>query len=95
MHAEGIDHHKNDADQRCEQNINRGIQQPLDIRSDFLQFAERFSAALVFEHGVGKLERVPDAVGINLGSHSLRNDVQVVVLKVLGYTRDKGNADRR
>src|SRR5208282_3260508 len=50
MHPEGIDHHKHNADERNEQHIDGSGNKPLHIAADFLQFAQGFAAALVFEH---------------------------------------------
>ena len=67
----------------------------LDVGADLLQLAERFAAALILEDRVGQLERVPDAVGVELRAEPLRDDVDVVVLEVLRHARDERDADRR
>ena len=72
-----------------------GRDQLLDVGAHLLQLAERLAAALVLEHRVGQLERVPDAVGVELRAQPLRDDVDEVVLEVLGDARDERHADRR
>ena len=66
----------------------------LDVGAHLLQLAERFAAALILEHRVGQLERMPDAVGVELRAEPLGDDVDVVVLEVLGDARDERHADR-
>ena len=72
-----------------------GRDQLLDVGAHLLQLAERLAAALILEHRVGQLERVADAVGVELRAEPLRDDVDVVVLEVLGHARDERDADRR
>ncbi len=93
--AEGVDHHEDDADERGEQHVDRCRDQALDVGADLLEPAERFAAALVLEHRIRQLERVLDAVRVQLGAQPLRDDVDVVVLEVLGHARDERDADRR
>ena len=56
--------------------------------------AERLAAALILEDRVRQLERVPDAVRVDLRADTLRDDVDEVVLEVLGDAGDEGDADR-
>ena len=67
----------------------------LDVGPHLLELAERFAAALILEDGVGQLQRVADAVGVELSAKPLRDQVDVVVLEVLGDARDEGHAHRR
>ena len=94
VHAEGVDHHEDDADQRGEQHVDRGRDQLLDVGAHLLQPAERLAAALILEHRIGQLERVADAVRVELRAEPLGDDVDVVVLEVLGDARDERDADR-
>ena len=94
VHREGVDHHEDDADERREEHVDRRRDQPLDVGPHLLQLAERFAAALIFEHRVRQLERMADAVGVELGAKPLRDQVDVVVLEVLGHARDERHADR-
>ena len=66
MHAERVDHDEDDADERGEQDVDRDGDQLLDVGPHLLQLAERFAAALILEDRVGQLQRVPDAVGVEL-----------------------------
>ena len=72
-----------------------GRDQLLDVGAHLLQLAERLAAALILEHRVGQLQRVADAVGVELRAQPLGDDVDVVVLEVLGDARDERDADRR
>ena len=95
VHAERVDHHEDDADERREQHVDRRRDQLLDVGAHLLQLAERLAAALILEHRVGQLERVPDAVRVELRAEPLRDDVDEVVLEVLRDARDERHADRR
>ncbi len=95
VHAVGIDHHEDDAHQRGEQHVDRRRDQLLDVGPHFLELAQRFAAALVLEDGVRELQRVADAVGVELRAQPLRHQVDVVVLEVLRHARDEGHAHRR
>ena len=92
MHAERVNHHEDDAHERCEHHVDGVGQQLLDVRPDLLQLAQRFAAALILEDRIRQLERMADAVGIELGAEPLRDHVDVVVLEVLGDARDKRHA---
>ena len=72
-----------------------GRDQLLDVGAHLLQLAERLAAALVLEDRIGQLERVADAVGVELRAQPLRDDVDEVVLEVLRDARDERDADRR
>ena len=63
---EGVDHHEDDADQRGEHHVDGRRDELLDVGAHLLQLAERLAAALVLEHRVGQLERVADAVGVEV-----------------------------
>src|SRR5262245_66241238 len=93
MDAQRVDHHKYNADERDEQNVHDRVRETLDVGADFLKFAERFAAALIFENAVGELERMANPIGINLRPEPLRNDVDVVVLEVLCHSRYERDAD--
>src|SRR6185503_3046454 len=95
VHGERVDHHENHADQRREQHVDRDGDQALDVGPDLLQLAERFSAPLVLERRVGQVERMPDAIRVQLRAEALGDEADDVVLEVLGYARDEGDADRR
>jgi hypothetical protein len=90
---ERIDHHEDDPDERHEQDVDRLRDQPLHVGPDLLQLPECFAAALILEHRIRQLERVPDPVRIELRSEPLGDDVDVVVLKVLRHPRDERHAD--
>ena len=66
----------------------------LDVGAHLLQDAERLAAALVLEDAIRQVERVAHAVGVELRAQPLRDDVDEVVLKVLGHARDERHADR-
>ena len=93
VHRKRIDHHEDDPDERREQHVDRGRDQPFDVGADLLQPAQRLAAPLVFEDRIGQLQRMPDAVRVELCSEALRDDVDVVVLEVLGHTRHECDAD--
>ena len=92
--APGVDHHEDDADQRREQHVDRRGDQLLDVGADLLQLAQRLAAALVLEHRVGEIQRVLDAVRVEPRPEALGDDVDEVVLEVLGDARDERDADR-
>ena len=92
MHFGRVDHDEDDADDGGEEQVHGDGDQLFDIGADFLQHAEGFAAALVFELGVGKFERVADAVGVDAGADLLGDQVDVVVLEILGDARDEGHA---
>src|SRR5262245_27990307 len=87
-----VHHHEQDAYKRDEENIDDRIGQALDIRSHFLELPQSFAAALVFEYAVRQLERMADAIGVDLCAKPLCDDVDVVILKILGDPRDERHA---
>ena len=93
--AERVGHHEDDPDERREQHVDRSRNEALDVGADFLQPAERLAAALILEDRVRELERVPDAVRIELRTEPLRDHVDVVVLEVLRHARDERHTHRR
>ena len=94
VHRKRVHHHENDADERREEHVDRRRYQTLDVGAHFLKLAEGFTAALIFEDRIRQLERVADAVGIEFGAETLCDQVDVVVLKVLGHARDERHSDR-
>ena len=92
VHAPGVDHHEDDADERREQDVDRRRDQLLDVGAHLLQLAERLAAPLVLEHRVRQLQRVLDAVRVEPRAQALGDDVDEVVLEVLGDARDEGDA---
>ena len=94
VHAERVDHHEDDPDERREEHVDARRDQLLDVGAHLLQPAERLAAALVLEHRIRQLQRVPDAVRIQLRAQPLRDDVDVVVLEVLRDARDERDPDR-
>ena len=84
MHRQRIDHHEYHPNQRRENQVDRQRDEPLDVLSHLLKLAEGLAAALILEDGVRQLQRVANAVRVHLGAHSLHDDVDVVVLKILG-----------
>src|SRR5438105_3463709 len=90
MDAERVDHHEHNADQRDKENVDERVKEFLDVLTNLLELAERLAAALIFEDGVRKFERVADAVGVDLGTESLSDDVQEVVLEIFGHAGDEG-----
>ncbi len=95
MYPERVDHHKHDSNQRNEDDVDGGGNKSLHVAANFLQLAQRFSAALVFEDLVGQVQRMPDAVGIHLRSQPLNNHVGEIILEILGHARYKRDAHRR
>jgi len=57
------------------------------------EFAERLAAPLILEDGVRQLEGMADAVRVELGPETLRDDVDEIVLEVLGDSRDERDTD--
>ncbi len=94
MDAERVRHHEDNPDQRGEQDVDAGRDQLLTVGPALLKPAERFAAALILEDRVGQLQRVPDAVGVQLRAEPLRDDVDVVILKVLRDARHERDANR-
>src|SRR5262249_35838246 len=76
-----------------EQDIDSGVRQTLNISANLLKFPECLPAPLIFKDRVRQFERMLDAIRINLRTQPLRNDVDVVVLEVFGYTGHKGCAN--
>jgi len=95
VHAPRVHHHEHDADHRGEEDVDGGRNQFLDVRPHLLQLAERFAAALVLEDRVGQFEGVPDAVRVDLRAEPLRDDVDEVILEILGNPRDERHAHGR
>ena len=95
MHLRRVDHDEDHADHRGEQQVHGDGDELLDVGADLLQLAQRLAAALVLELRVGQFERVADAVGVDPRADLLGDQVDVVVLKVLGDAGDEGHADRR
>ena len=95
MHPRRINHHEHQADQSGEHHVHRRGDEFLHVRSDFLQLAQRLAAALVFKQRVGQFERVPDAVGVDARAHLLRDQVDEVILEVLGHAGYERDAHRR
>src|SRR5881409_523281 len=89
VYPQRINHDEDNTHQRNEKNVDDGIRQTLHIGADFLELAKRFPAALIFEDRIWQLERVADSVGINLSAEPLGDDVDVVVLEILGYARNE------
>ena len=94
VHAPRVDHHEDDADERGEEHVDRSGNQLLDIRTNLLQFPERFAAALILEDRVGQFERVADAVRVQPGAQPLGGDVDEVVLEVLRHARHECHTHR-
>ena len=93
--AEGVDDHEDDAHQRREEDVDGGGDQLLDVGADLLQLAQGLAAPLVLEDLVGQVQRVADAVRVDLGPQALGDHVDEVVLEVLGHPGDEGHAHRR
>src|SRR5262245_30086451 len=74
VNGQRIDHHKNNANQRYEQDVHDRVRQPLHIRPDFLKLPQGLAAALVFEVTVGQLQRMLDAIGIDARTQPLGYD---------------------
>ena len=89
VYAEGVDHHEHDADERNEDDVDCGGDKSFHVTANFLQLAQCFSAALVLEDLVGKVQRVADAVGVHFRAEPLHNHVGEIILKVLGDSRDE------
>ena len=95
MHASGVEDHEDQADQRGEDQVHGHGDQLLHVGSHFLQLAQGLAAALVFEERVGQFERVAYAVGIDARAHLLGDQVDAVVLEILGDARNERDAHRR
>src|SRR5436190_3707671 len=93
MNAPGVDHDKDNADQRGEEQVDRDVDELLYVGSHFLKLAQSLSASLIFELRIRKLQRMPDTVGIEPRSHLLCDQIDEVVLEVLRHTRNKRHAD--
>ena len=91
---ERVNHHEHDADERREEDVDDADDQLLDVGAHLLKLAECFAAALIFEDRIRQLERVADAVRVELRAQALCDQVDVVVLKILGDARDERHANR-
>jgi hypothetical protein len=78
-------HDEDDTDERREDQVDGERDEFLHVRADLLELPQRLAAALVLEHGVRQLQRVPDAVGVHLRAEPLGDDVDEIVLKVLRH----------
>ena len=94
MDCERIDHHENNADERYEKDVDRDIDQPLDVGPNFLEFTECLAAALVFKDRIRQFQRVANAVGIDLRTQPLRDDIREIVLEVFRHSRDERHTHR-
>ena len=74
-------------------NVRVMTDQPLDIGSNLLKFAQRLAAPLVLKNRIRQLKRVANAVGIDLRADPLRDDVGEIILEIFGNTRNKSDAD--
>ena len=92
MHRKRVDDDEDDADESGEDQVDGERDEFLDVGANFLELAECLATALILE--VRQLERVPDAVRIHLGAHSLDDGVDVVVLEILGDARDESHTHR-
>ena len=91
MYARRVNHHEHQADERREHYVHHRRDEFLDVGPDLLQLAQSLAAPLVLEEGIGKLERVLDAVGVDAGADLLRDEVHEIILEILGhagYERD-------
>ena len=95
VHAQGVHGDEDDADQGREQDVDGGLDQPLDVRAHLLQLAQRLPAALVLEDLVGNGQGVADPVRVELGPQALRDHADEVVLEVLGQEQEPGAAQER
>jgi len=92
VHRKRVEDDEHDADQSRENEIDRQRDEFLDVGPHFLELAQRLAASLVLKDGIRQLQRVPDAVRIHLGAHTLDDDVDVIVLEVLGDARHESDA---
>src|SRR5882672_5471693 len=90
-----VDGHKGKANERREHHVYEQRDKLLNIASNSLQLPERFAAALVLKQGIGKFQRVPDAIRINAGANLLGDHVDEIILKVLGNARHERHTDSR
>ena len=88
MHAKGIDHHEDDADERNKDHIDGRRDKPFHVASNFLQLAQGLSATLVFEDLIRQIQRVLDSVGVHFRAQSLDD-------QILGYAGHKSHTHRR
>jgi hypothetical protein len=95
VHAGGVDDHEYQADQRGEDQVDRHVDQLLHVGPHLLQFAQRLAGALVFEERVGQFQGVAYAIGIEPRAHLLGDQVDEVVLEVLGHARNERHEHRR
>ena len=92
MYFECIDHYEDDAYQRCEENVDGCGDELFNIQPNLLQLPQSFATTLIFEYLVGKIERVPNSVGIHLCAQPLHDYVYEVILKILCDPRDERHA---
>ena len=93
--GEGVDDDEDDADQgRGRAMLMAAEIELLDVGAHLLELAEGLAAPLVLEELVGQVERVPDPVGVEPRAEPLGDDVDEVVLEVLGHAGDEGDPDR-
>jgi hypothetical protein len=64
----------------------------LHVDPYLLQLAQSLAAALVFKQGVRQFQRMADAIGIDASAYLLGDQVDVVILEVLGYAGDEGDS---
>ncbi len=95
MHAGGVDDDEYQADQRGEDQVDRRGDQLLNVGPHLLQFAQGLAAALVFEERVGQFQGVAYAIGIDSRANLLCDQVDAVVLEVLGHARNERYEHRR
>ena len=92
--VDGVDCHEDNANERGEEDIDKSANKSFDIGADFLKAAKRFAATLIFEQGVRQRERPFDASRIEFGAGLLGDDVDVIILEILGNSRDEGYEHR-
>ena len=93
MDGERVDGHEDQADQGDEHHVHEVRDQHLRVGPRLLHLLQDLPRALVLEDGVGKGEGVGDAPLVQLRADALGDDVDEVVLEVLGDARDERDAD--
>src|SRR5687767_1385548 len=85
--------YKHDSDNYCEKNIYEVVDKPFSICANFLQNAQRFTAALVFKFLVRQFHSMLQSIGKHLSAKFLYDHIQEVVLEVFSDSAHHGYAN--
>ena len=84
MDADRVDHHEDDPDDGGEDDVDERANELFRVGANLLQFPKRLAAALVFKDGKRDRERMANAVGVESRADALNDDVEEVILEILG-----------